>query len=72
MSTYDSLSHSTWDCKYCIVFVPKGRKKDPATTSVEPLTYGRTAYAYEFFRCNGARCEGVFVMPMESSSTSRA
>ena len=27
MSTYESLSHSKWDCKYPIVFVPKGRKK---------------------------------------------
>jgi putative transposase len=24
---YESLSHSRWDCKYHIVFVPKGRKK---------------------------------------------
>ena len=28
MSTYESLSHSKWDCKYHIVFVPKGRKKN--------------------------------------------
>jgi putative transposase len=28
MSTYDSLNHSTWDCKYRIVFVPKGRNKE--------------------------------------------
>ena len=27
MSTYESVSHSKWDCKYHIVFVPKGRKK---------------------------------------------
>ena len=26
-STYESLSHSKWDCKYHIVFVPKFRKK---------------------------------------------
>jgi putative transposase len=25
--TYESLSHSKWDCKYHIVFVPKCRKK---------------------------------------------
>ena len=24
---YQSLSHSKWDCKYHIVFIPKGRKK---------------------------------------------
>jgi putative transposase len=28
MSTYESLSHSKWDCKYHIVFVPEGRKKN--------------------------------------------
>ena len=24
---YKSLSHSRWDCKYHVVFIPKGRKK---------------------------------------------
>jgi len=28
MSMYESLSHAKWDCKYHIVFVPKGRKKE--------------------------------------------
>jgi len=29
MSTaYQSLSHSKWDCKYHVVFIPKGRKKE--------------------------------------------
>ena len=28
MSTYESFSHAKWDCKYHIVFVPKGRKKE--------------------------------------------
>ena len=27
MSDFDSLSHSRWDCKYHVVFIPKGRKK---------------------------------------------
>ncbi len=27
-SSYESLSHSRWDCKYHIVFMPKGRKKE--------------------------------------------
>jgi putative transposase len=27
-STYESLSHSKWDCKYHLVFIPKGRKKE--------------------------------------------
>ena len=25
-SSYESLSHSKWDCKYHVVFIPKGRK----------------------------------------------
>jgi len=28
MSTYESFSHAKWDCKYHLVFVPKGRKKE--------------------------------------------
>ena len=27
--SYESLSHTRWDCKYHIVFVPKGRRKVP-------------------------------------------
>jgi putative transposase len=27
MSTYESLSHSRWDCKYHVVVIPKCRKK---------------------------------------------
>ena len=27
VTTYESLSHSKWDCKYHLVFVPKCRKK---------------------------------------------
>jgi putative transposase len=27
-SSYESLAHSKWDCKYHIVFIPKGRKKE--------------------------------------------
>lgn len=26
-NTYQSLSHSRWDCKYLVVFVPKRRRK---------------------------------------------
>ena len=26
-SSYSSLSHSKWDCKYHVVFIPKFRKK---------------------------------------------
>ena len=28
MSNYESLTHSKWDCKYHVVFIPKGRKKE--------------------------------------------
>jgi putative transposase len=27
MDDYESLSHSVWDCKYHVVFIPKYRKK---------------------------------------------
>ena len=27
-SSYESLAHSKWDCKYHVVFIPKGRKKE--------------------------------------------
>jgi len=27
VSSYESLSHSKWDCKYHVVFIPKNRKK---------------------------------------------
>jgi putative transposase len=26
-SSYESLSHAKWDCKYHVVFIPKGRKQ---------------------------------------------
>jgi putative transposase len=27
MQTYESLKHTTWDCKYHVVFTPKYRRK---------------------------------------------
>jgi REP element-mobilizing transposase RayT len=27
MDEYESLSHSKWECKYHIVFIPKGRRR---------------------------------------------
>jgi putative transposase len=27
MDEYESLSHSKWECKYHVVFIPKCRKK---------------------------------------------
>ena len=28
MANFESLTHSKWDCKYHVVFIPKGRKKE--------------------------------------------
>ena len=28
MSAFESLTHSKWDCKYHVVFIPKGRRKE--------------------------------------------
>ena len=27
MDEYESLSHTKWECKYHVVFIPKGRRK---------------------------------------------
>ena len=27
MQTYETLKHTTWDCKYHVVFIPKNRRK---------------------------------------------
>ena len=27
MNEYASLSHSKWECKYHVIFIPKGRRK---------------------------------------------
>ena len=27
MDEYESLSHSKWECKYHVVFIPKGRRR---------------------------------------------
>jgi len=27
MDEFESLNHTKWDCKFHIVFIPKGRKK---------------------------------------------
>ena len=29
MDDYESLSHSKWECKYHVVFIPKYRRKTP-------------------------------------------
>ena len=42
MDEFDSLSHSKWECKYHVVFIPKCRRK----TLYEPLP----RYLGELFR----------------------
>lgn len=37
MSDYDSLNHSTWECKYHIVWIPKYRRKKLYATIRENL-----------------------------------
>jgi putative transposase len=27
MDVYETLNHTTWDCKYHVVFIPKSRRK---------------------------------------------
>jgi putative transposase len=27
MDKFESLSHTAWECKYHVVFIPKGRRK---------------------------------------------
>lgn len=27
MDEYESLSHTAWDCKYCVIFIPRCRRK---------------------------------------------
>jgi REP element-mobilizing transposase RayT len=34
MDEYESLSHSKWECKYHVVFVPKCRRKTLYLTAV--------------------------------------
>ena len=37
MKEYQSLSHTRWDCKYHVVFIPKRRKKQILVVCVLPL-----------------------------------
>jgi len=36
-SPYESLSYSKWDCKYHLMFIPKGRKKELADEDFRTL-----------------------------------
>ena len=59
MDEYRSLSHSTWECKYHVVFIPKCRRK---------TLYGQLRqYLGEVFRRlaeqKGSRIEEGHLMP---------
>ena len=36
MKEYQSLSHTRWDCKNRVVFIPKGRKKKKESIQYYP------------------------------------
>lgn len=40
MSDYDSLNHSTWECKYHIVWIPKYRRKKAVCNHTRELRAG--------------------------------
>ena len=50
MSAFESLSHSRWDCKYHVVFVPKCRKK---------ALYGKIRKFYGFYPALQAKGEDI-------------
>lgn len=36
MDEYQSLSHSQWECKYHVIFIPKFRRKVPCQGGINP------------------------------------
>ena len=63
-SSYDSLSHAKWDCKYHVVFLPQRRKEALDGKSrrflgpMQPTVLLRSASAYElplWRRCGRVR-----------------
>jgi putative transposase len=68
MDEYRSLSHSTWECKYHVVFIPKCRRK---------TLYGQLRqYLGEVFRRlaeqKGSRIEEGHLMPDHVHSVPRS
>jgi putative transposase len=57
MSGYQSLSHSRWDCKYHVVFVPKGQRKNLYGKIREFL---KTIYSF-YLVTHGIRLRGEIV-----------
>ena len=37
MNTFDRLKHTTWECKYHVVFIPKCRRKTLYGTLRQPV-----------------------------------
>ena len=44
MDEFDSLSHSTWECKYHVVFIPKCRR---SVSGYEDSHYARIEIYYD-------------------------
>jgi putative transposase len=56
MDEYESLSHTTWDCKYHVVFIPKCRRK---TLDQELRRYLAKCFASSRFRRNRRSRKGI-------------
>ena len=59
MSNYSSLSHTTWDCKYHVVFIPKCRRKALYYTLRKMLP----EVLHELARQQGSKIEEGHMMP---------
>ena len=59
MSNYSSLSHTTWDCKYHVVFIPKCRRKALYYTLRKMLS----EVLHELARQQGSKIEEGHMMP---------
>ena len=44
MDEYESLSHSKWECKYHVVFIPKCRRKTMMAQQLSGTLSGRRAF----------------------------
>jgi putative transposase len=59
MNTYEKLSHTTWECKYHVVFIPKYRRK--ALYGYLRKDLGKMFH--ELARQRESRIEEVHIMP---------
>ena len=66
MSVFRSLARSRWDCKYPVVFIPKGRKKELYDKVDENLSCGRgilneSEKGFYINRITGRYCDHCFI-----------